>query len=84
MLNFNDEYLTFERDGKKHEVKKPSQLEINQYNKDLKACAKSPDKAELVLESFLSSLGLDTEIYKGLNNSQARVLIKELFDQEKN
>lgn len=84
MLNFNDEYLVFERNGKKIEVKKPSQFEINQYNKDLVKAGKDAVKAEKVLETFLASLGLETEIYVSLNNSQAKVLIKELFDQEKN
>lgn len=84
MLNFNDEFLTFERNGTKHEVKKPSQEEINEYNANLERAKKLKKTSEDILLDLIEKMGLSRDIYSSLNNSQAKTLVKELFDSEKN
>jgi hypothetical protein len=82
MLNFNDEYVSFTRNNAKYEVKKPSQVEIDKYNKDLKAAKKT--ETEEVLLSFLEGLGLPRETFSQLNVTQSKILLTNLYESEKN
>lgn len=84
MLEFNEEVIEFKFKGEKHQVRKPNNKEIKNYNKSLKKVKGDTDKEEKALLDFLNELGLKHEVFELLTPSQSQMLLEKLYESEKN
>lgn len=84
MLEFKEEVIEFKFNGEKHQIKKPNNGEIKDYNKSLQKVKGDAEKEEKVLLDFLEKLGLSKKIFNLLNPSQSQMLLEKLYESEKN
>jgi len=83
MLDFDLEFIEIKFKGALHKVSRPTNKQIKQYTVSLKANEGEVD-SEKVLVEFLETLGLKSEVYEELTPQQVRMVLKELYDTEKN
>lgn len=83
VLDFAEEIIEFKLRGKEYRVNKPTNGDIKKYKEKLNLCENDDDK-EIALKEFLESLGLTQKAMDLMTPKQTELLIKNLYESEKN
>lgn len=83
VLDFAEEIIEFKLRGKEYRVNKPTNGDIKKYKDKLNLCESDDDK-EIALKEFLESLGLTQKAMDLMTPKQLELLIKNLYESEKN
>lgn len=83
VLDFAEEIIEFKLRGKEYRVNKPTNGDIKKYKEKLNLCESDDDK-ENALKEFLESLGLTQKAMDLMTPKQLELLIKNLYESEKN